>query len=655
MTDAPDTPDTPSTGLHAAAPPGTDHLPLHGPFRLNGWLVEPSSGRISREGRPGADDGERLEPKVMAVLVELARRRDRVVSKEELIEAVWPQTHVGEAALSRCISELRRALGDDARNPRYIETLPKRGYRLLAEVSAAQRAAGDRPGGEAPPYTDGRMALDRWRINRLVAALLVAVLLVTWWLAGPDSSSSADDAEVESLAVLPLRALSEDPEARLLAEGLTRQLVTELASIEGLTVAASSAARGLDPEISARHATESLGVDAVLTGSVRASAQRTLVSLELVHGSSALDLWAGSYQEIGDDPLEVQQEVAAQATREIAAALAARANKPLLRDPASPAVRLAMERGNVLGSRLRPADALRAVDAFREALRLDEEYALAWAMLADQYAVLGWNRWEPAATAYGQARAAAYEALDLEPRLPEAHAVLGAVAAEAKWDWPEARRFFETAVRLGPGSVFVRERFSRYLRRIGLVDEALEQSAAALELRPGSLIAQVSHGWNLLLADRLQEAEAIFLHALEMDDDLALASAGLCAARALGPDPSTALTPCARAAALPGHESLRGAQGYAQARAGNTAPARAALEVIRREYAGSVLAALPEATVLVGLDEREAALDALERAVDGRDIRAAAILADPYLRQLADEPRFQRLLERMLVPGGDDG
>lgn len=653
MADSTDNRDSPVPAA-GGPPPAAGDVRLDRPFLLDGWRVEPLAGNVVP--RDGDGGGERLEPKVMAVLVELARHRGRVVSKERLIDEVWPGTHVGEAALSRCISELRRALGDDARNPRFIETLPKRGYRLLAAVRAPEETPAPETGSTTTANAGAAEArVRRTRMNRLVAALLVAAIFIAWWMGRPGDGTEAADAGVDSVAVLPLRALSADAAGRSLAEGLTRQLTTRLAAVEGLAVAASSAAQRLGPDVSAQEAAAALGVDAVLLGSVRVSSERILVILELVHGDTAVDLWAGNFQEIAEDPLEVEAEVAEQAAREIAAALAARAGRPALTPPASPAVRQAMERGRVLGARSLPADALRALDAYREALRLDEDYAPAWAALAEQYAVLGWNHWSPVNEAYGQARTAAYSALDLEPRLPEAHAVLGAVAAEANWDWPEAERFFETALGLGPTSPFVHERYSRHLRRLGRLEEALQQSRSALDLQPAHLPAQVSHGWNLLLSGRGEEAEIAFLQALEMDDDLALAVEGLCAVRALGAEPAAALAPCARAAALPGHEELRGALGYAAARAGDEARARELLEGLRQDYAAGTMGALAEATVLLGLGQRQAALDAVQRAVAGREIRAAAILGDPYLRQLRDEPRLQEQLQRMLLPGAADG
>lgn len=607
-----------------------------GPFRVGDWRVEPTTGVVAR-----GDTEERLEPKVMAVLVELAREPGRVVSKEELIERVWPETFVGEAALSRCISELRRTLGDDARDPRYIETLTKRGYRLLAAVQPA--SAGGRPG---TPEDEAEEPRVRW--NRIVAGLVVAALFVAWWSGRPAPDASA--LAVRSLAVLPLRALTEDAVARQLADGLGQQLVAALATLEGVEVRGTDATREAVREGSGiADAARDLDVDALVTGTVQVSGDRTLIGLELVHVASRTDLWAGSYQEIDEDPLEIEHEVAEAAVREIAAALAARNGETPPREPADPEARRLLERGRTLADRTRPADALRALEHFQEALRVEPGYARAWAAVADLQAELGWHHWSPAAEAYRDARAAAYEALDLDPRLPEAHAVLGAVAAEANWDWPEAERLFETATTLGPEVARVRERYGRFLRRLGRVDEALVQSERAVALAPDWLAGQTSHGWNLLLADRHDAAREALLRAVEMDDDLVRALEGLCALETLAGTPEAALAACRRATSQPGNDHLVGVWGHALARAGRPAAAERILAELRESPSGEATA-LAEATVLMGLERREEALAAFGRAVAGRSIQAAAVLADPFLRDLRQEPGFEAFLERMAIP-----
>jgi DNA-binding winged helix-turn-helix (wHTH) protein/TolB-like protein/Tfp pilus assembly protein PilF len=606
---------------------------LEGVFRIGAWTVDAASGTVS-----AGDDSVRLEPRVMAVLLDLARHAGEVRAKNDIIEAVWSDTFVGEAALSRCVSELRRILGDDARNPEYIETLPKRGYRLLAPVQPAAAAA---PAAGAP---DPAEAESRPRWQTLLAAALVLFFFVVWWRSIPPE----DDGAVATIAVLPLRALSGDPEQQFFAEGLTEQLIAKLAGLQTVRVTSGRAARmARDADARPGEIASALGVDAIIDGTVQRSADRTLVSLELVEGASGRLLWGGTYQERGDDWLEIEHEVATQASREIALVLLPDDERVAHVPP--PEAQTEFERGRLMAARGGPVDTIRSVDHLRRALEIDPQFALAWAELAEVLAVQAWNFWSTPESAYAEARTAAHTALDLDPRLPEAHAVLAAIAAERNQDWPEAERRFRTAVQLQPPSAYARERYGRYLRRVGRSAEAVVQSAGALELAPGSAGIAVSHAWNLLLSGQTRTAAELLDEVVELDDSVGLAYAGICAIDNLEDRLDEALRSCGRAASLPGQELQLGARGYAEARSGDIAAATGTLAELRE--LDPAAAALARATVQLGLADTEAAIGALEEAAELRSLWLPAMLENPYLRSLRDEPRIRRLLDDMLVPG----
>ncbi len=187
-------------------------------LRIGEWLVEPAAHRMFR-----GDRTVRLEPKVMAVLVHLAERAGKVVDKDEVLAEVWPDTVVSEVSLPRVISDLRRALDDDARNPRYVETIPKKGYRMIAEVEA---------GAAEPAATAPRSAV---RYGAATAVLLM--LAVGWW-----QLSGSGDTGIESLAVLPLRNLSSNPDEEYFADAMTDLVITDLAKLGCLRVVAGASA-----------------------------------------------------------------------------------------------------------------------------------------------------------------------------------------------------------------------------------------------------------------------------------------------------------------------------------------------------------------------------------------------------------------------------
>ncbi len=605
-------------------------------LQIGDWTLDASSGVLTR----GTEE-TRVEPRVMAVLLDLVTHAGNVRSKEDIISVVWADTYVGEAALSRCISELRRTLGDDAREPRYIETLPKRGYRLVAPVSSP---ATDTEPLDAPRERGPHQPL--WR--KLLPLGLVPILLLAWWQMRPTPETN----EIRTIAVLPLRALSDDPQQRFFAEGLTEQLIANMTTIDSVRVVSGRAARlARDAAASASTIAEALGVDAVVDGTVQRSAQRTLVSLELIQASTERLIWGGSYQERGDDWIEIQQEVGAQATREIALALAALRGIDEVR-PENPAARVELDRGRLLALRGSPVDAVRSLDHFRRALEIDTNYALAWALLADVQATLAWNNWSNPSTAYAEARTAAHTALDFDPTLAEAHAVLAAVAAERNQDWPEAERRFQTAVGLEPQSAFALERYGRYQRRMGRVEEAAVSTGAALALQPESISISVSHAWSLILGSELVEARSLLESALDLDESFASAYAGLCAIANLSGRYAEARSSCARAATMPGHAMELGARAYAEAGDGDIAAARATL--VELQQLDTTAAALAIATAHVALGEQDAAIAVLESAENRRAFWLPALLENPYLRPLRDTPRVQRILDALLIPIASD-
>jgi len=389
----------------------------------------------------------------------------------------------------------------------------------------------------------------------------------------------------------------------------------------------------------------------VVDGTVQRSAQRTLVSLELIQASTERLIWGGSYQERGDDWIEIQQEVAAQATREIALALSALRGVAAAR-PENAAARRELDLGKLLAARGAPVDAVRSLDHFRRALEIDPGYALSWALLADVQATLAWNNWSNPSSAYAAARDAAHKALDLDPTLPDAHAVLAAVAAERNQDWPEAERRFRTAVGLEPQSAFALERYGRYQRRMGRPAAAAASTGAALALEPDSIPIAVSHAWSLILTGELDEARGLLESALDLDDAFALAYSGLCAIANLEGRYGAARGSCARAAAMPGHDLELGPRAYAEANDGDVETARATLAEL--EQLDATAAALAIATAYVGLGDQDAAIAVLESAEDRRALWLPALLENPYLLPLRDTPRVRRILDALLIPTAGD-
>ncbi|PYV66444.1 MAG: hypothetical protein DMG96_42345, partial [Acidobacteria bacterium] len=278
-------------------------------FRVGLWLVQPSLNTISQNGT-----SNRLEPKVMEVLVCLSRRAGEAIPKEELLQTVWPDTFVSDDVLKRSISELRRVFQDDARQSRIIETIPKRGYRLVAHVEPMNGAAAS-----IATSTDQVRKLDvsgrglriGIAIGIAAAALLVALVGLVpadIWRKLPGKGIVP---QIRSVAVLPLKNLSGDPEQKYFAEGMTEELITDLSQISALKVISRTSSEVYeDTHKSLPEIARELNVDAVIEGSVERSSNHVRITAQLIYAAQDKNLWARSYDRDLQDALAVQGTLA---------------------------------------------------------------------------------------------------------------------------------------------------------------------------------------------------------------------------------------------------------------------------------------------------------------------------------------------------------
>jgi len=370
-------------------------------FRLGEHTVRVREGRLLGPG------GEvRLEPRVMDVLVCLAARAGEVVTRSELVDAVWPRAVGADESLTRCISSLRQALGDDRGNPRYLETVPKRGYRLIAPVhllNADAKTAGE------PTPTPPR-----------------------------------------SIAVLPFANLSDDPSNEFFGDGLAEELLTALSKVDGLRVAArtsSFAFKGRQED--ARHVGERLNVAAVLEGSVRRAGERVRVTVQLVNADDGYQLWSERYDRDLSDIFAIQEEIAHNIVRALEVTLSPRERRAMqfadVRDVRAYEYYL---RGRTYFHQYGAHDLEFASQTFQQALDIDPEFARAWAGLADSesfYCIY----YVPSQAHRERALEASRRAVQLAPELAEAHASRG-LAQLLNDDYDEAETAFRTAEALDP-------------------------------------------------------------------------------------------------------------------------------------------------------------------------------------------------------------
>lgn len=414
-----------------------------GRWRIAGWAVEPATGRITRDGEEVA-----LEPKVMDVLVYLSRHKGRVVSREELEASVWAGRVVSYDAVTNAIIKLRRAFGDDSRRPRVIETLSKKGYRLIADIEPLV----DSPAGTPPAVRPGGGRETLYKRKGLAAALgalLAFTLLVAWWLYGR-TGPALPLADGASIVVLPFENITADPAQAYFSNGVTEDLITELSKIPGLAVIARGSAFAYGSEDSLERVHRELGVRYVLRGSVRREGARVRVNAQLIDAASGRHLWAERYDETLEDALALQASI----TREIAGVLEVR----LATESAGVAKKYTASveaydqflRGLDHYGRRSPEDLGSAKAFYERAIALDPQFARAYANLGLvqlQQIIGGWDE-DPAAS-LDRAQRLARRALELDDGLAEVHFVSAFVALFRR-DHEDAIRELDRALALRP-------------------------------------------------------------------------------------------------------------------------------------------------------------------------------------------------------------
>jgi len=455
-------------------------------FRVGAWLVQPSLNTISQNGT-----STRVEPKVMEVLVCLSHRAGKPVSKEELLETVWRDTFVSDDVLKRCVSELRRVFEDDARESRIIETIPKRGYRLVAPVQPVN--------GQAPTKTDlrpseiGRRALgtkpSKWKIGLGAAA---SVALVCGILFGLNISGVRDRLFrknvplMHSIAVLPLQNLSGDPSQEYFADGMTEELITELSRISGLKVISrTSIMRYKGSSKSLPEIARELGVDGIVEGSVLRSGNQARITAQLIYAPQDTNVWAETYDRDLSNVLALQSEIATTiaGTVKVKATLAEKEHLNNARQVNVEALD-AYLRGehhlNRYGRGFGDEEDKQAISYFQQAIAAEPSFAKAYVEMANAYEGL----MLPVKQRWPMERVAAEKAVSLDPDLAEAHFTMGHVKFFYEWDFPAAGREFKRAIELDPNNAEAHGWYALYLSSVGRRNEGRAEARLAQQLDP---------------------------------------------------------------------------------------------------------------------------------------------------------------------------
>jgi len=616
-----------------------------------------------------------LSDQPFQVLKTLLDRPGELVTRDDLRERLWSaETFVDfEHGLNAAVRRLREALGDSADVPRFIETLPRRGYRFVAPVihPPATEEASSRPEeptkSEALPTTAVTLARPPTRARALaVIAMVLLIAGAVLWVFGYRSRTtvrgeSAAASGRSMLAVLPFANLTGDADQEYIGDGMTEELIAQLGRMDPSRLGIIARTSAMQFKKTTKRANEigaDLGVGHVIEGSVRTTGDRVRIAVQLIDTRSQSQLWAEQYEGDSKDLLTLQRDVAEAIARQISARLGiVRANGTgeARRHSTVAAAYEHYLRGRYHGRQDTTDGLHKAMQDFRRAIELDPSYALAYSGLADTYALLGSYGVLPMGEAYPRGRAAARKALELDDTLGEAHNSLAAISADFYWEWADAERHFKRAVELSPNDETAHASYSSYLATMGRHEEALTFATRARDLDPVSPSALHNLGVVHYFARRYDDAITQFRETLDLDPahggsyvmlGRVYVAKGL-ADRAVGE--------LERARALLGpRPDVVTTTAYALARAGRKHEALAALDELRRISKPRAPAPVRVAVVHIALGETDRAFEWLEKAIEARDWQMALLNVEPIFDPLRSDQRFAALVERVGLPRSTD-
>ncbi|HXM68201.1 MAG TPA: tetratricopeptide repeat protein [Candidatus Acidoferrum sp.] len=634
--------------------------------RFGTYEVSLQSGEVRKAGLR-----IKVQQQPMKLLGILLERPGEVVTREELRARVWSDEAFGDfdQAVNIAIAKLRSAFGDSAENPRFIETLPKRGYRFIGEVSvvdtdtdtgAKRPGPGDlpatRPGdilpsaGPAPssiapkrrqPYRPAIIAL---------ALLLIFSLLGLWLFRYPGRPSTG----IRSLAVLPLENLSGEASQNYFADGMTDELITDLAQISALRVISRTSvmvykgARKPLPQIA-----RELNVDAVVEGTVLRSGDQVRITAQLIDAATDKHLWSQSYEGGLRDTLALQNRVATAIADQIRITLTPREQAALKNGKVvNPEAYESYLKGRYFWNK-RTADGLKAALAyFKQAIEEDPKYAPAYSGLADAYALLG--DWQYAVMtpkeAFPKAKTAATQALELDGALGEAHNSLAFVLDGFDWDLQSGGKEFQRAIELNPGYATAHHWYAWHLSLLGRYDEALAEMRKAQNLDPLSLIINADLAEILLLAHSYDDSIQQSRKTIEMDPNFAMAHNQLAQAYLQKHMYDEAVAELKRAVELSaGSPTCIANLARAYALSGKRTDAVKLLSDLKNGSHPGHSNASEIAVIYASLGDTDQAMTWLEKGYEERF--NPGVLLRPGFDPLRSDPRFKNLVQRIGLPG----
>lgn len=629
-----------------------------GPFEL-----DLRSGELSRNGRR-----QRLQGQPAQLLAFLVAHSGKLITRDELRTQLWPEdTFVDfDHGLNNAVNRIRDALGDSAASPRYIETVPRRGYRFIGEIEHRDSLTAESMGTAAasiaaaspqlaltnPPSTgeSGPASKASWRGQRWVWAIataLAVVLFASVWLRYHGSAQ-----RLESIAVLPFNNLSGDPSQDYFADGMTDELTSDLAKIGALRIISrTSMMRYKGAHKSVPEIGRELNVDGIIEGSVVRSGGRVRITAQLINAHSDRHLWAENYERDLKDVLALQDEVALAIAERVRVQLTPVEQSRLAdRTALNPEAYDAYLKGRYYFEKRTDSSLKEAAEQFRQAIALDPHYAPAYSGIVDVLATRIYYQLDAPDDLMPEETAAGLRAVDLDDSSAEAHVSLAAVALN-QWNWSKAESEFQRAIALDPRYALAHHWYSDYLSSVGRHDQAIAEEKKALELDPLSPIVNTWMGRRYYQARLYEQAYQAVQQGLALDPafEPALAQLGLICVQLRRYD--EAIGALQKAVAGSGGSLVYVATlGYVQAMAGHKQDARNILGELNRLSKSRYVPFFADAEIYIALGQSDDAIHWLNEAFEHHSDWMLYARIDPPLDPIRQDPRFVELLRRVGLP-----
>ncbi|HTG95161.1 MAG TPA: winged helix-turn-helix domain-containing protein [Pyrinomonadaceae bacterium] len=608
-------------------------------FTFDDVVVETKNFRVTKGNRDIT-----LTPRAFDVFVFLVRNAGRVVEKRELFAEVWKETFVSDNALTKVIKEIRHTLDDDANAPRYIETIPKRGYRFIAEIKEGDEVV--KVPATARPLPKSRSDLNPYMF--VVAALMVLVA-IGGWLVIRSRRAEAPTSTIQSIAVLPFKPLNAESRDESLEMGMAETLIARLSNLKQVVVRPMSAVRKYtDLQQDPMKAGQEIQAQAVLDGSIQRAGDRIRVTVRLIDVSDGRSLWSQQFDESFTDIFKVQDSIAERVTNalslELSKAEQEQIGKHFTNDAAAYQLYL---RGQLTWNGRRQNWIDQSLDYYHQAAQKDPNFALAHIGIADSYIMLSGHRRISMQEAETKARPSIMRALEIDDSLAQAHNALAELKYQYEYDWAGAEQEFKKAISLNANVAWIRQAYGWFLMSLGRFDQARVEMEKARELDPSSLTINVGRGRLYYYSRQYDQAIQHFQNivAVEPNDSSAYYSLyGIYQCKQMYPEAFESFVKFATLSGAPRQDvdALReayqsaGWQGFLMYR----------LKRLQKADPKKV-DPFTFADLYVMLGKKDEAFTWLEKTFDNRDPVTLQFNIDPAYDSLRGDPRYAKLVERI--------